>query len=313
MQRKSLLVLFFKVFVLAGVLIQGIYLYVYKPDLRDDLLSVFENDINYELVIGTVLLMLLNWSLEAVKWQYIIKWVKEISFVKAIKTVLLGLAFSFFTPRGIGEYFARAYTLDVNKKMPVVLSLLLARMSQLLVLVIGGLVGALLVLHELPKEYVELKLNNVWIGVVGLLLSALVVGVIILKYKVKVCQVVALLQRSGLLRLKVLLSLLYLSTFRYLTYCLQFALLVLALGVENVSFVELFGAVMLTFFVKALVPVFNFMSDLGVREVFSVIFLSIVGVSTEVALGASLLLWFINIVFPTMIGAVLVFKTKITW
>lgn len=315
MQRKSLLVLFFKFFVLIGVLSQGLYLCVYKPELIDGLLAIYENDINYKLIVCTVLLMFLNWSLEAFKWQYVIKWVKEISFVKALKTVLLGLAFSFFTPRGIGEYFARAYTLDVNKKLPIVLSLLLARMTQLLVLVVGGIVGGFLIMDKdiNPNHYIKFDLDYFYVGVLAVVLSLLIVLFLVVRYKVKIRQVFNLLGKSGLFSLNVLGGVTLVSSVRYCTYCSQFVLLILAFGIGEASLLHVFGAVMFTFLMKSLVPVFNFMSDLGVREIFSVMFLSVVGVSPEVALSASLLLWFINIVFPTIIGAFLVFKTKISW
>ena len=313
MQRKSLLVLFFKVFVLLGVFSQGFYLFVYKTDVTDKVQLLFNVNIEFVFVVMTLFLMLVNWSLEAIKWQYIIKWIKVISFYKAIKTVLLGLAFSFFTPRGIGEYFARAYTLDVTRKLPIVLSLLLARMTQLFVLVLGGVIGGFIILEKASDGLVSFDSFNLTVGVLSLLLSVGIVGLISLRFKVKIKQVIQLLKKSGLMTMSVMLTVTLMSLIRYLTYCLQFLLLVLAFGVVDVSLFNLFGAVMFTFLMKALVPVFNFMSDLGVREVFAVIFLSMVGVPEEIALSASLLLWFINIVLPTIAGALLVFKTKISW
>lgn len=315
MQRKSLLVLFFKIFVLAGVFAQGVYLYLYKPDLMTGVLSIFNDEINYKLIVCTLLLMFLNWSLEAYKWQYVIKWVKFLPFIESLKTVLLGLAFSFFTPRGIGEYFARAYTLDVERKLPIVLSLLLARMSQLLVLIFGGIFGGVLIMDKdiNPNNYVKFELDYFYVGIAAAFLSLIVVLYLFVKFKLKIHQILKLLKKSDLLSFRTLIGVTGLSFVRYCTYCSQFVLLVFAFGVENVSLIQVFGAVMFTFLMKSLVPVFNFMSDLGVREVFSVIFLSLVGVPAEVALSASLLLWFINIIFPTVVGSLLVFKTRITW
>jgi uncharacterized membrane protein YbhN (UPF0104 family) len=65
--------------------------------------------------------------------------------------------------------------------------------------------------------------------------------------------------------------------------------------------VVIVGAVVLTYFVKFMVPSVTIM-DLGVREGAAVFFLSVFGASPAVAFNAALLLFVINIVFPTALG-----------
>jgi hypothetical protein len=54
-----------------------------------------------------VLLMIVNWGIEARKWQYLIAPIYSISFARAFKAILSGVSFSVTMPNRIGEYLGR--------------------------------------------------------------------------------------------------------------------------------------------------------------------------------------------------------------
>src|SRR5215208_118256 len=57
----------------------------------------------WNLVI-VVFLMIVNWSIEAIKWKLSVQRVQPVSFVKSFCAVLSGVSFSVSTPNRVGEY-----------------------------------------------------------------------------------------------------------------------------------------------------------------------------------------------------------------
>jgi uncharacterized membrane protein YbhN (UPF0104 family) len=62
-------------------------------------------------------------------------------------------------------------------------------------------------------------------------------------------------------------------------------------------------------FTKTFFPAIS-LSELGIREGVSVFFLGQMGVDAASAFNAALFLFFINILIPSLIGSVLLFKKK---
>ncbi|MEO9004181.1 MAG: hypothetical protein ABI288_05570, partial [Ginsengibacter sp.] len=54
-----------------------------------------------------ILLAFFNWGFEARKWQVLLKPLQKMSFFRAYKSVLSGLALSLNTPNRMGEYGGR--------------------------------------------------------------------------------------------------------------------------------------------------------------------------------------------------------------
>src|SRR5689334_3156518 len=54
----------------------------------------------WKLVL-TILLMFVNWGLEARKWQVVIKRIQHLSFFQSCKAVFTGTTLAFFTPNRI--------------------------------------------------------------------------------------------------------------------------------------------------------------------------------------------------------------------
>ena len=56
-----------------------------------------------------IFLALVNWGLEARKWQLLLLPIQKISFFRAYRSVLSGLALSLNTPNRMGEYGGRIF------------------------------------------------------------------------------------------------------------------------------------------------------------------------------------------------------------
>jgi len=258
---------------------------------------------NWYLIVVLVLLMPLNWFLEALKWQKLAQPITQLSTLEALKGVLSGLSMAFITPHGIGDYFGRILLLQNKDRTQLVGSILLGRLMQMLATLLFGGVGIFLLFGvQITALYY-------------VLVACLVISLLVLKgirFGSNIKWVQKLKYYLGLINgygFKTLASVLVIALLRYVVFCLQF---VLALSIfSEISSVLKFAGTTWIFLAKSVLPSFNFLSDLGVREFSAVYFFDHFGAPLIPVLVASFLVWLVNILLPTIIGAPLVLKYKI--
>lgn len=96
--------------------------------------------------------------------------------------------------------------------------------------------------------------------------------------------------------------------FTYLTYIAQYGFLVAAFS-NGWDIITYFWLGMLIFFAKAVIPPVTF-GELGIRESASVFFAVKLGLSSAVGFNAAIFLFFINVLLPSMPGAILLLRSK---
>ena len=143
------------------------YLFIYnqvfnKTDLPG-LLRTVGNDLlkpGFQKQLALIMvLMLVNWGLETVKWRYLIAKVEQVSFFRALQAVLAGVSISSFTPNRIGEYFGRAFILKKNRVEGILITVV-GSMSQLLVTI---LTGTLALLVFIPHYLLDSPFRHGWL------------------------------------------------------------------------------------------------------------------------------------------------------
>ena len=70
------------------------------------ILEAFRGPLLWNLA-AVILLMFINWAIEAFKWKLAIRAIQQVSFTKAFRAVLSGVSFSVSTPNRMGEYLDR--------------------------------------------------------------------------------------------------------------------------------------------------------------------------------------------------------------
>ena len=93
------------------------------------------------MFFSVVGLMLVNWGIEARKWQLAIRRIQPIPFQKALKAIFTGTTLAFFTPNRMGEYMGRILYIEKGKRIQAVSLTIVCSMAQLLVTLSAGLVG----------------------------------------------------------------------------------------------------------------------------------------------------------------------------
>ena len=269
------------------------------------------------LWIGAALALLpVNVVLDGIVWKQLLQPVAPDASPRALGgAILSGFALGFVTPARAGEFVGRALYLPDADSWSVSLTVFVQRLVDTAINVAAG-VGVLAVTLfagalDVTWPWIALLIGSSFFVVllIGFLAVPSVAARLVralLPNRPKWNQRVAVLQayRPGTMRRAV-----GWATLRYGVFCTQFVLLIYAFT-PPLSVVAILGAVVLTFFVKFMVPSVTIM-DLGVREGAAVFFLSLFGATQAVALNAALLLFVINNVVPTALGVPFVWNLNL--
>lgn len=273
-----------------------------------------------------LLLMVLNWLTEALKWRRLMHTVQPVTTTNAVIAVLTGVSVSVFTPNRVGEFLGRVFSIRVESPLRAILVTLVGSMSQLLVTIVAGSIASLffagqysLLTLELPAS---LRSTVVVITLVAnLLIVALFLNVPFLTSLLRLIlprrwrRIRSYVRVFSRIRRVVLLQVLSMSFIRYLLFSLQFLLLLRLFGI-TASWTDLWMLVCVIWFVMAAIPSFA-LTELGIRSSVSVAVFTvytggtITPAQTMALVASSSLLWLVNIALPAVTGTFFINRLKI--
>ncbi len=264
------------------------------------------------LIVLSVLLIPVNWSLEAYKWKYLIRRIERISFWKALEGVVSGVTMGFITPHSLGDYAARILTLTGQERTKGIGAVFVSRISQFYITLYFGSIALILYLYYVVQAG-ELNYRLI----TGITIFANIFFILMYGYHKQLLKV---LERWPFLRKMLsyfhiikeysfaeLNFALLLSLGRYVVFCFQFVLILIVFGISLPWWILLTGVAFI-FFVKSVIPTFL---DLGVRETAAVFFFGVFGYDHQNIIFASLTLWLMNLVLPALTGLLLVHRIRL--
>jgi len=257
---------------------------------------------------GIVLLaMPVNWLLETIKWRTLISIHLQVPVRQMIKAVAGGVALSIFTPNRIGEYGGRIMFMPVQARWPVAISSFIGSLSQNLVAFTTGMLACLFLFDGL-----------ILLKILGLL-CILTAWICFFKIKWVIRRIsdwqlhsffkklVLNLQYMDDYSYKILFRVLGLAFARYLVYTTQFVLILHAFEPDISPFVLYLG-VSTIFLFQTLIPLPP-VADVMARANIGLILWSGTGMSELSISLASLMIWFVNLLIPAMIGSFVIGTT----
>jgi Lysylphosphatidylglycerol synthase TM region len=294
-----------------------------QPNWKDSFLQIiraFDSTDIWKLM-AVCFFMLLNWGLEARKWQLVIRRIQPISWIQALKAIFTGTTLAFFTPNRMGEYIGRVLYIEEGKRIKAVSLTIVCSMAQLLVTIVLGIAGVIFIRQELIiKEGIGSSVIF-WMNLV--LYISIPVAVILTLFYFKLSWVVRWVEKipfiekfTNYIRVldnfeaSTLLSILSLSVLRYGVFVIQYYWLFDVFKVELNEW-QVFWSVSVVFLVLAIVPSIALLTELGVRwqtsiEVIRLFSTNIVGI-----LATSLAIWMINLVIPALVGSLLILNIRL--
>ena len=291
-----------------------------QPDLNNRIDEI-KNSWRHQGLWWVIVLMLVNWGIEARKWQLLVRRVQNLSFIKALKSVFAGCSVTMLTPNRVGEYGGRILYVAEGNRIKAISLTIVGSISQLLITRIVGCLG-LLYFKYVHQNNVNIlsAIPSLWsngliflsVGVTALLfMFYLRIGWLVrVMEKVpafqKVTKHIAVLDEFGD---RQLLHILSLSFLRYMVFVLQYVILLQVMHVDIGGWI-CFWLMTVFYLVMAIAPTFGFI-ELPVRakaswELFKLY------TTNELGVGASALgIWLINLVVPAIIGSLLILSIKI--
>ena len=249
-----------------------------------------------------VLLMPFNWSIETLKWKWLIN--STTPFVNLLKSVIAGITFGFITPARSGEFIGRImYLNDVDKTKVFYLSSI-GGIAQTVVTLVAGVFCVLL------------WSNN---SMLNGLATGIAVAFLFFYFRFDLFnQIISssnFLSRKGLLinnnelpvigtQLKVLLA----SLVRYLVYLTQYVLVLHFFEVsDSLPMLTVYSGVFLV--AQTFSPLMPFL-DISYRGGSMLYIFKDTDSNSIALLGAVTLVWVINLLTPTLIGYFFILRKK---
>lgn len=260
-------------------------------------------------ILGALLLVAPNLGLQYLKWRLLARTLREdLTAGEILGSLFAGFSGGLITPARVGELAGRALSLrSVDRPQAVGLALA-DKISSLIITLAAGICAlfAILIGRGLVSIYF-------WYPLLILLLVFLYGAAWLVLHPPIVRRMVGLLPSERPLRRRLtgmfdaferlrpaqMAAQLSLSALFYATFLAQYVLLVRAFA--PVPLAEAVVAVAAALFSKTVIPPVTF-GELGIREGSAVYFLTLFGHPGAAAFNASILVFTMNILFPSLIG-----------
>ena len=262
-----------------------------------------------------LVLVPVNWGLEADKWRRLIQPVQQIRLMKAFAAVLSGVTLGLFTPNRVGEYGGRVLYLEPPNRWPAVALSLVGSYAQLYVTLVVGL-GCGWHFWQRHADNLAWTLPGqpeLWLlgGAVAAVLVLVAYGTLpqwagrslAKRLPDRIGRHMALLQQ---LPRRTLLAALVLSLARYAVFTAQYLVLLRVFGV-SIGLAKGVTAIGTVFLVQSVLPTLAAVELLKRGNVALLVF----GVFTTLelsVLATSTALWLVNLLVPALVGYALLLR-----
>ncbi len=289
--------------------IQSIFKDAFKPD-------------NRFILFLLLFLMMLNWTLEAMKWKRLMKPVQQVSLLTSCQAILSGLSFSMFIPTAAGEYAGRTVYMEEGNRLRSLSLNIIGSISQLLITLIAGAIGLIYLKPLLlSKESAGTGLFTIWFdGLLYAIIAAIFVfGLIYFQIswftrwfeKIPFVQKhIIFVQSLEEFNAPQLTQILWLSILRYVVFIVQYLLVFKLFDVGIEGWQAAFAVAVLLLILSAIPSVPN-IAELGVRGEVSRQLFGLMSANAAGIVFSAALIWIINLILPAIAGSLFLAGIKI--
>ena len=301
-KTKQFLFFFVKLLIVVGAFYFSYHQLANNDKLDwDKFLVLLQKNKSFSGISFILFLSFLNRFLEILKWQNLVRTIKNISISEAVKQVLAALTLGIFTPVGIGEYAGKALYFDKKFTKKIIFLNLICNGIQVIATVFFGIFGLLMLGYS--------KWAMIMVGIILLFIfsSFLTKNIKIKDYSIK-----DFIAQINLIPRKIHQKNITFGFCRYLVFSHQYYFLFLGFDV-SIAYLPLMATITTVYLLASIIPSFQFL-DFAVRGGLSIYFFGLLGVNEWIVVFVTTLMWFLNIVIPSLLGGfyVLNFKLKPT-
>ncbi len=296
--------------IISVVLLYTIWVQVHKQVAQVGVEAVWQTGPTYFLVL-CVVLMPINILLEAKKWHLLAGSAQSLSYGSALAGVLAGLSFSIITPNRIGEYPGRIMYLKRKNTFRLISVSILGAVAQMFTLFLYGLLGLVYYNIAFPGTIEKVTLLVCFVVTAG-------IGLVYLQFEnwLPLLQKIKWFRKfkifGQLLRrftTRQQLTILGISILRFGVFTAQYLFLSRWMHVD-IPLTEGFCMSALFFWVIAIIPSIA-LAELGERGQVSLYLFHHLSPNTVGILGATVGLWLLNLILPSIVGSVFLLRMKL--
>ena len=264
-------------------------------------------------VLALLFFMLVNWSVEAIKWKMLVRPFQKLHFITSLLSVLAGITIGLFTPKRLGDVGGRCVMLDNGNRTKGIVSFGVNSVIQTGVTIFFGLFSLVILLFHSTgfsdKQYVILFFAALilFLLVIWMLshlpaLKRMLLKIPLLKKNARHLEYIEELNFRSIIQVFIL------GMLRYMIFATQFLILLNLFGMELPPLLA-FTGVGLTYFLMAFVPLSS-IAELGLRGSVAVFVFSLFTPVTLPVILTTFSLWIINLALPAVIGSVIIFRSS---
>jgi len=275
-----------------------------KNDFKEQLAFCLEHlrGDRFYLFALAVLLMPVNWGLETLKWKLLLR--TDIPFSRLLQSVIAGITVGFVTPGRSGEFIGRVMFLNDDNSARVFYLSSIGGLAQTAASLIAGVL------------FVQVWRNNIFITeiVAG---SALLYLLIFFRFDLlnRLISSWPLLQKYGLViaqddlpDIKTQMWVLLLSFLRFGVYLFQYVILLSFFGI-GADFITLLTHSVVYLLAQTFSPLMPLL-DFSYRGASALYVFNNFSNNNIAILSAVMVVWFINLVLPAVMGYLFILKRK---
>lgn len=265
--------------------------------------------------------MIMNWGIEAKKWQILVRPVEKVNLFRAFRAVLSGLSLSLFLPNGIGEYAGRIVYMKEGNRLRSVALTIVGSISQVLVTFFAGIAGLIYLRHFTWKHSTQFEgLSLFWMD--GIMYIVILGTIILLLIYYKLSWLTSLMEKVPFIykykyliesiehfHQKELTKILILSVTRYCVFVIQYLLLLHIFNVQ-VFWLDAVFTTCVLFLVLAILPTIPF-ADVGLRSEAGLQLFGIISVNTLGIVATATGIWLVNLIIPSIFGSLFILGVRI--
>lgn len=305
---------------IAGLLAWTIYKQVFAKENAEELWVSFQQHFvwsNMHWLLLDILLIPINWGLEAAKWRGLIKGFSNYSFWQTYKAILAGVTVGLFTPNRVGEYGGRVLMVAPEHNWKAVVATMVGSLSQLLVLIALGMLGT----TYFSATFLSLPpyLLFVLLGIGLLLISLMLFCFYNIDLLVPIAKRLPFINfiKKYIKDLKVLTAYtsqeltvtIFYSLLRCVVYFTQYYFMLRFFGIE-IPLLEGYAGIGTVYLIQTGIPLPPLLDLLARGEI--ALFVWGYFTQDEVAiLATSFTLFILNLIVPALIGALFIFRINI--
>jgi hypothetical protein len=283
------------------------------PELSTQLLSWFHQPLIVFVLVASFFLMPINWGIESYKWKLVTQQVESIPYTTALKSVFMGICLGNIAPGRAMEFLGKIYFFKSENKPSVTILHFINGMFQMLITVLVG-IAAIAYKFQLVHSSAQLVYSIIFFGIVLIIFFCLaILNVSTIQRKLKFIKWFKFSDSTQQLSFSkmLLFKLVVLSMLRYFVFSFQFYLVYRVLSLP-MPVMQMASSIAVYFMLTSLIPMISFIEP-AIRAAIALFVFNQANDSYISVVLSATLLWFINVVLPSIIGYLIILKAKINF